>query len=204
MLYTYAPYLVGAPFNALFLAYVALATLRVYIMIGVVASIDGQAVRQRLSRAPGRTVGGALVGVGLLATAGLTSLVIPALGNPTSADPLLHSRWIVDYTVGNPVLLIGGVLLWRQAGLGYVAAGGLLFLSGANGVAFSVGEVLGALSTASPIDATIIAVHFVISAICFALLACFVRGAGRRRGGADRAGDRGGVGLGARGSEEAG
>jgi hypothetical protein len=182
VLYTYALYLVGAPFNVLFLLYVVLVALSAYTTIGVVASIDGGAVRQRLSRVPARAIGGALVGVGLLATAGLTALVIPALADPMAADPLLRARWIVDYTVGNPALLIGGVLLWRRAGLGYATAGGLLFLAGANGVAFAVGGVLGASLAAAPIDATVVAVHLGIAAVCLVVLACFLRGAPAGRG----------------------
>jgi hypothetical protein len=134
-------------------------------------------MRLRLAQAPARTVGGILVGVGLLATLGLLALVIPALGEPASVDPLLYTRWIVDFTIGNPVLLIGGVLLWRRAGLGYATAAGLLFLPGANGVAFAVGGVFGAILTQIPIDAPVIAVHLVIATACLVILASFLRGA---------------------------
>ena len=175
LLYTYALYLVGTPFNALFLAYVVLVVLAAYTTIGVVAGIDPDAARKRLARSPARAVGGVLVGVGLLATLGLLALVIPALGQPASVDPLLHARWIVDFTLGNPVLFIGGVLLWRRAGLGYATAAGLLFLSGANGVAFGVGGVLGALLTQTSIDVAVIAVHLAIAAVCLAILAYFLR-----------------------------
>jgi hypothetical protein len=181
VLYTYALYLLGAPFNPLFLAYVGLVTLSAYTTIGIVASIDGEAVRQRLRFAPARIVGGALVGLAVLAYAALTSLVIATLASPSGVDPLLRPQWIVDYTVGTPVLLIGGVLLWRRARLGYVAAAGLLFLSGVNGVAFAVSGVLGALITAARIDAAVIAVHLVLSAISFALLGFFVYGAVRHQ-----------------------
>jgi hypothetical protein len=176
VLYTYALYLVCAPFGALFLGHVALVVLAAYATIGLVASIDGDAVRARLGHAPARTVGGVLVGVGLLATLGLLALVVPALGQPTSVDSLLHARWIVDFAVGNPVLFVGGALLWRRAGLGYAAAAGLLFLSGLNGVAFAVGGVLGALLTQTPIDVPVIGVHLAIAAVCLAVLAFYLRG----------------------------
>ncbi|HET9222802.1 MAG TPA: hypothetical protein VFO07_09880 [Roseiflexaceae bacterium] len=177
VLYTYALYLVGAPFSALFLAYVGLVTLSAYTTIGILASIDGEAVRQQLSSAPTRIIGGALVGLAVLAYAALTSLVIATLASPSSGDPLLRPQWIVDYTLGTPVLLIGGVLLWRRARLGYVSAAGLLLVSGVNGVAFAVSGALGALITTTPTDAAVIAVHLVISAISFALLVLFLRGA---------------------------
>jgi hypothetical protein len=182
VLYTYALYLVGAPLNALFLAYVAVVVLSAYTTIGVLVSINGEEVRQRLAHAPARTIGVVLIGVGLLATAGLLVLVIPALGDPASAGALLHARWIVDFTLGNPVLLIGGVLLWRRSGLGYATAAALLFLSGVNGVAFAVGAVLGGLVTATPIEATVIAVHLAIAAVCMAFLGFFLRSARWRLG----------------------
>jgi hypothetical protein len=109
-----------------------------------------------------------LVVVVLLAI--VSAVVIPALASPSTIDPLLHARWIVDYTVGNPVLLIGGVLLWRRQRLGFVVAAGLLSLSGANGIAFAVGGVLGALLTGTPVDA------LVIAALSFMVLAVFLRG----------------------------
>ena len=62
--YTYVHYLVGTPFSALFLGYVAIVVLSAYTTIGLVASIDGDTVRQRLSGAVRpRLVGGLLVGV---------------------------------------------------------------------------------------------------------------------------------------------
>ncbi len=160
MLYTYALYVVGAPFGALFLLHVGLVVLSAYTTIAVVAGLDLDVVRRQLAEAPARAVGGALVGVGLLATVGLMVPVLTALADPAPVDPLLHARWIVDFAVGNPVLLIGGVLLWRRVGLGYATAAGLLFLSGVNGVAFAVGAALGALLTAAPIDAAVSAVTY--------------------------------------------
>lgn len=57
--YTYVHYLVGAPFSALFLGYVAIVALSAYTTIGLVASIDRDTARQRLSGAVRpRLVGG--------------------------------------------------------------------------------------------------------------------------------------------------
>jgi hypothetical protein len=181
VLYTYALYLLGAPFNALFLLYIVVAVLSAYTTMGIVSTIDGQVARRRFCLAPARLIGGTLVGLGLLATAGLLTLVIPALSEPTAVDPLLHARWIVDLTVGNPVLLIGGVLLWRRAGLGFTTAAGLLFLSSANGVAFAAGAVCGALLMGTLIEPAVIAIHLVIAAVCLAFLLSFLRGTGAGR-----------------------
>ncbi len=61
VLYAYAPYLVAAPFDALFFGYIALVTLSAWTLTYIVASIDGEEVRRRLAVAPARSVGGALI-----------------------------------------------------------------------------------------------------------------------------------------------
>jgi hypothetical protein len=176
LLYTYALYLVGAPFGALFLLYAVLVPLSAYATIGAAAGIDGDGLRRGLlSRAPSRPVGGVLVGVGLLATVGLLLPVLAALGERAPVDPLLRARWVVDFAVGTPALLLGGVLLWRRAGLGYAVAAALLLVSGANGLAFAVGAVVGGLLTDTPVDAPVAAVHVVIAALSLAALALFLR-----------------------------
>ena len=51
-------YLLGVPFGALFLGYLFLVTAPAYTLIGLVASIDGAAVRRQLTGAvPARTRG---------------------------------------------------------------------------------------------------------------------------------------------------
>ena len=70
VLYIYMHYLVGAPFSVMFLAYVALAALSAFALIGLIASIDGDGVRLRLvGRVPARTVGGILIGLALVTLA---------------------------------------------------------------------------------------------------------------------------------------
>jgi hypothetical protein len=67
VLYIYISYLFGMPFNVLFLPYLTIVTLSVYTMIGLVASIDGEAVHQRLTGVvPARTAGGILAGLAIL------------------------------------------------------------------------------------------------------------------------------------------
>jgi len=102
-------------------------------------------------------------------------------GWPVAEETLTNTEWIVDYVVGNPVLPLGGILLWQRERLGYVTAAGLLFLSGANGVAFTASQVVGALLANSSIDVVIIAVHLTIAAISFTLLVIFLCGAAGRR-----------------------
>jgi hypothetical protein len=93
----------------------------VVIQVALFAAIHGCAPpwARLYTRMP---LGWMLVMATLTATVGLLALIVPALRSPASVDPLLHARWIVDLAVGNPVLLIGGVALWRRPGLGTVGA----------------------------------------------------------------------------------
>lgn len=176
VLYTYGLYLVGAPFNALFFGYVALVTLSAWTLIAIVASVDGEAVGRRLATAPARSVGGALVLIAVMAYAGLTVAAVAALGGPAT-EPGMRPQWVIDYALGTPTLLAGGVLMWRREPLGYVAAAGLLLVSGLNGLAFVASGVLDGLLAGRSIEPAVVAVHLVIGGVSFALLAFFLRGA---------------------------
>lgn len=185
VLYTYAQYLVGAPFSALFLPYVALVALSAYTTIGLVASVDGDAVRQRLAGVvSARTVGGILVGLAFLTLAqDAGGAVATALAGGAPIDPRARHVWTVDLAVEVPAVLAGGVLLWRRQPLGYVAGAGLLLQFGLTPVALAAIlalQPLQPLLAGSPIDAATIAGLLIFGAVSFVPLAFFVRGAGRR------------------------
>jgi hypothetical protein len=175
-LYAYVPYLVGAPFGGLFFVHAGLVTLSAFTVIGILASIDGAEVRQRLAGAPARGVGAILVVIAVAAYAGLMSAAVSVLGDP-AAEAATRPLAVADWAVGTPVLLAGGVLLWLRAPLGYVAAPGLLLVSGLGGVVFAVAAVVDNLQSGPQTDAAVIAVHLVISAISLTLLGVFARGA---------------------------
>jgi hypothetical protein len=179
-LYACALYLLGAPFSGLFLGYVALVTLNAWTLIAIVASIDGEEVRRRLAAAPARGVSGALVAIAVLAYVGLTAAVLGALGSP-AADAGMRPQWVVDFGLGTPVLLLAGVLLWRRASLGYVAAAGLLLVAGLNGLAFSTSAVFDGLLAGRSLEPAVVAVHLVIAGVSLALLVFFCRSATGRQ-----------------------
>ena len=177
VLYVYTFYVLGVPFNVLFLPYVVLATLSLYMTIALVASIDGHEVRRRLSgRVPTRTIGGMLILIALLFTAVDTVMIGTTLASHASVDATTHVSWIVDFLVQLPALLIAGVLLWRREPLGYVAAPGLLLQGGVLNAGFAVVLVLQAIVGAAPVNVPFAAIVFVIGALSFILLAFFVRG----------------------------
>jgi hypothetical protein len=182
VLYMYVPYVISVPFNVLFLPYLVLVALSAYTLIGLVASIDGEVVRQRLNGfAPARTSGGILVGLAILIIVRQTALIVTALTSQTPLDTLELPPWITDFTVAIPMLLVGGTLLWRHEALGYVAGAGLLLGYGVLALSVIPFMVLQARSTASPIDVAGIVVVLVMAALCFIPFAFFVRGAASDR-----------------------
>jgi hypothetical protein len=180
ILYVYTFYILGVPFNMLFLLYVVLVTLSAYTMIGLVASIDGKAVWQRLSgKVPARTTGGMFILIGVLFMIVDMFLVFTTLTSHAPVSSTSYASWVTDFIVQLPALLVVGILLWRSEAFGYLAAPGLLLQGGVLNAGFALVLVIEALFTSSPINAPFVALVFVIGAISFILLAFFVRGAAR-------------------------
>ena len=182
VLYIYVSYLIGLPLNVLFLPYIALVTLSAYTLIGLVASIDGEAVRQRLTGVvPARTAGGILAGLTILFIVRQIAVTVTALISQTPVDPIMElPLWIADLTL-SPAWLVGGFLLWRREALGYVAGAGLLLLYSLLFIGLITVMVFQGLFFASPIDVAGIVVMLVMGLICFIPFALFVRGAASDR-----------------------
>jgi len=178
VLYMYVPYVIGVPFNVLFLPYLVLVTLSACTLIGLVASIDGEVVRQRLTGfVPARISGGILVGLAILIIVRQVAVIVTALAGQTPVDAVELSSWIADFVVAVPVLLVGGILLWRRDPLGYVAGAGLLLGYGVLALSVIPFFVLQARYTGSPIDVSGVVAVLVMAALCFIPFAFFVRGA---------------------------
>lgn len=178
VLYMYVPYVISVPFNVLFLPYLVLVALSVYTLIGIVASIDGEVVRQRLTGVvPARASAGTLVGLAILITVRQAALIVTALTSQTPVDTPEFSSWIADFTVAIPMLLIVGFQLWRREALGYAAGAGLLLGYGVLALSLIPFFVLQTRYTAAPVDVTGIVAVLVMAALCFIPFAFFVRGA---------------------------
>jgi hypothetical protein len=183
VLYGYVPYLIALPFNVLFLPYLLLVSLSAYTITGIVASIDGDAVRQRLTDVvPARTTGGILAGLAIFVIVRQTVLIVTALIEHTPVALLECAVWIDDLTVGCPALLVCGVQLWRRRPLGYVGGAGLLLQYGILAVGVIPIMVAQARAAASPLDVGGVVVLLVMAALCFVPFAFFVRGAASDRG----------------------
>jgi len=181
VLYAHVPYVLGVPFNVLFLLYIALVTLSAYTLIGLVASIDGEAVRRRLTGVvPARAAGGILAGLTILFIVRQIAIAITALISQTPVATTELALWITDLML-SPAWLVGGFLLWRREPLGYVAGTGLLLLYSMFFTGLIPIMLLQGLFSALPIDVVGIIVILVMGLICFIPFALFVRGAASDR-----------------------
>jgi hypothetical protein len=175
-LYNYMAYVFALPLNWAFLLHLALVTTSVYTLIGLVTSIDGKAVQQRLAGAvPQKVAGGVLAGLGLLFSLRVIGIIISAL---TRGIPIAETELAVntsDFLVA-PAWVIGGILLWRRKELGYVTGLGLLFQASMLFIALIIFLLLQPLLTTAPFAATDVIVIFVMGLICFVPFALFVRG----------------------------
>jgi hypothetical protein len=154
--------------------------LYVYTIVGLVASIDGEAVRQRLAgNVPERITAGMFLLISILFLVVDVVLIVNALTSHAPVNSTSYASWVTDFTVQLPALLVVGVLLWRREALGYVAAPGLLFQGGVLNAGFALVLAIEALFTASSVNTPFVALVFVIGAISFILLAFFARGAAR-------------------------
>jgi hypothetical protein len=173
-LYAYLPYLIGARFSALMPAYAAVVCVSALALAGLMGSLDREEIRRRLSTAPARVAGGALVFMALLAFAGLTVNFISTL-NAAAPGAALRGHWAADWAFGTPVLLVSGALLFKRSPLGYATGAGALLVSALGGIAFAVAAVLDNMLTSLKTEPAAIAVHLVIAAASGVLLVLFLR-----------------------------
>jgi len=181
VLYNYTVYVFAMPLNVAFLLHLALVTLSVYTLIGLVASIDGKVVQQRLTGAvPERLAGGVLAGLGLLFFLRVIGVIVNALTSQTpmaGTELALHTS---DFLI-TPAWVIGGVLLWRRKGFGYVTGLGLLFQASMLFIGLIIFLLLQPFLTTAPFVLADVVVIFTMGLICFIPSALFVRGVVSKR-----------------------
>jgi len=179
--YTYLVYVFSIPFNVAFMLHLTLVTLSAYTMIGLVASIDGKAVQNRLAGAvPERTGGSVLAGLGILFFVRVIGVMVSALISQTPVTAAELALHITDFMI-TPTWIIGGVLLWRREALGYVTGLGLLFQASMLFIGLIFILILQPLMTTAQFGLIDVLVVFVMGMVCFIPLALFVRGTASKR-----------------------
>jgi hypothetical protein len=182
VLYSYIVYVLAMPLGVAFLLHLTLLMLSVYTLAGLVASIDGKAVQQRLAgRVSEKIAGGITAALGLFFAVRAVGVIVGALASQTQIAETERALLVSDFVIG-PALVIGGVLLRGRRKLGYVTGLGLLFQTSMLFVGLIIVLLLGPFLTGGPSALADVAVVAVLGLICFVPFALFVRGvvSGRR------------------------
>jgi hypothetical protein len=181
VLYNELIYVFAMPLGVAFSLHLALLTLSVYTLIGLLASIDRKAVAQRLSGAvPARLAGGILAGLGLLFLLQAIAAIITALNSQTPIPETELALHIADLMI-SPAWVIGGLLLWRRRDFGYVTGLGLLFQASMLFIGLVIFLLVQPFLTAAPFALVDVVVVSAMGLIGFIPLGLFARGVISRR-----------------------
>jgi len=180
VLYNYLIYLLAMPFNLAFLLDLVLVTLSLYTTIALVASINGESIKKKLSGKVHEKISGAiLVGMGVLFLFQVVGVMVAALGNQTLIAGTELATHVSDFLL-SPALIIGGILLLRRKDFGYVSGLGLLFQLSVLFIGLIMFLIIQAVLMITPfalVDVVVISIMGLIGFIPFTL---FVRGVLRK------------------------
>ena len=172
--YTYALYVFDIHFGPLFLVWVAVFGLSVFTLVGGLTSLDPIRVRSRFAaRAPVKSTGALLVGIGSVFYALWLSEIVPSLFAGTTPEILVESGLptnpvhVLDLAVFLPTAILAGILLRRSRPWGYVLAP--MILVGMVFISLGIVSLMTILwlreLDATPVVATIIALLGAVEAI---------------------------------------
>jgi hypothetical protein len=182
VLYNYLAYVFAMPLSWAFPVHLALTTLSLYTLIGLVASIDGKSVKQRLvGTVHERFAGGILVVLGLMFFLRVIGVGFNALSSGILLPETERAVNISDF-VTTPAWVIGGIMLWRRKELGYVTGLGLLFQGSMLFIALIILLLLQPFLTSATFAIGDVVIIFAMGLICFVPFALFVRGVVAKRG----------------------
>lgn len=173
-LYNYAFYLFAAAFNQFFLFYVAIFTLSIYALIFALIKTDAEEIKwQFRDRTPVKLIGIYMLfiaaGLGILwigsslrfVATGVVPSDIVMTGHPTGIV------YALDLSLLIPVLMLGGVWIWRRDAWGFVLAAMSLIKGATYTLVLTFNSLLAANYSETPIWLSITAAS--LAAIGFLL-----------------------------------
>jgi hypothetical protein len=175
--YSYYFFLVGA-FNALFLVYVAIVGSSLYALLALLFRLDATALMAQFTdRAPVRRTAAFFIVTGSLFAVMWGGLSIGSVASATSPDPVVHLVVAIDGAVLLPLLVVGGLKLWRHEPWGYVLGGFLLTKVTATGFTLAFTSALGMwwAGSADPSQAFLAGLFAVMAAVGLALVVPYLR-----------------------------
>ncbi len=175
--YIYTTYLLGLPFNILFIPYLILVTLSIYTIIGLITGMDCEQVRQKLKNyVPIKSAGAILFAIACLLIIYQTYSVVIALIKQSEVDQFMIAQWIVDFVVASPPIIIIGFFMMRRKALGYATGMSLLLFLSVLFIGVVPILIVEAVLTNNPIDITGIFIVLASGMVCFIPLLLFIKG----------------------------
>ena len=127
LVFIYLFYSISISFQWTSLLYITITPLCGFTSIGIIGKMDSDEVHNFLAnRLSTSLTGGLLLLFGLFFLALDLLNIIGYLSNSSTIEIDQYTALIVDFTVGIPLLLIGGILIIQKKNLGYVLSLGLL------------------------------------------------------------------------------
>jgi hypothetical protein len=177
VLYNYIVYIFAMPLNSAFLMHLILVMLSTYTLIGLLTSLDGKAVQQRLiHHVPERLTGGVLAGLGLVFFLRVFGILINSFTNHAPIAEVELALHASDFLI-SPAWVICGVLLWRRKAFGYETGLGMIFQASMLFIGLIILLLIQPLFTSEPFVWVDVVVTFIMGLICFIPFALYVRGA---------------------------
>lgn len=165
--YTYTVYIFSMPLNLAFLSHLMLVAMSVYTLIGLLASIYGDPVKDHLAGSVRERISGGVPAVlGILFFIRASFILVDAILNQSSLPPSEIALVVTDFLIA-PVWIIGGVLLWRREAFGYVTGLGLLFQGSMLFIGLIVVLIVGPFMTSAEFVLLDVLVILVMGMVCF-------------------------------------
>ena len=180
--FVYLFYSIAVPFNWVFLPYLILASLSGYTVIGIFTTIEAQTVKKKYtSQIPTKLIGGVLLlfGIGFIMLDIIDIIVAFNQIIPVESD--ISAPWIVDFTVGVPLILIGGVLIIQKKALGYVFSPSLLLYLGMLDFGVSILYLFKWIYNEPDFEIGALIIFFIVALICFIPLLFFFKNSIRNK-----------------------
>ena len=177
MIFVFFPYIIAVPFNILFLPYLLIFSLGIYTLIGILVNIDSAAIKNQLSSSvPAKISGGILIGLGVLNLIRHTALIFSSLMDNKLVSTQELALWVADFAIGNPLLLISGLFLWKKKPFGYVASAGLFLVYALLSLGLIPFFIIQSNLTNISIDMIAIVIVTALALVCLVPFTYFVRG----------------------------
>ena len=144
-LYVYAIYAFGGVYNIFFLAYIAVASLSLYGIVGVLSGLDGEWFQQSIGEElPRRLIGGFFLLITAIFAAIWIASVLETIS--TGVEDSGHLVFVIDLMVVLPAFAITAVMLFRRQALGDALAGLMLIKFDSLCIAISLGQLFRSLN----------------------------------------------------------